>query len=110
MKKNHFRLTCVAQKRLCLSSLFPALYTGHFNKYERKCEWLEYIILLISSVVVKVQCLREKGKTVMPSRKLQAKGEREGDKSASLLVSSDSLAKGETFTMVYPSDWQKTPI
>ena len=24
MKKNHFRLTCVAQKRLCLSSLFTA--------------------------------------------------------------------------------------
>ena len=46
----------------------------------------------------------------MPSRKLQAKGEREGDRSASLLVSSDSPAKGETFTMVYPSDWQKTPI
>ena len=53
---------------------FPALSTENFNKYERKCKWLEYIILPISSVVVKVQCLREKGKTVMPSRKLQAKG------------------------------------
>ena len=48
--------------------------TGHFDKYERKCIWLEYI-LPMSSVVVKVQCLRRKGKTVTPSRKLQAKGE-----------------------------------
>ena len=46
---------------------FPALSTGHFNKYERKCKWLEYI-LPISGVVDKVQCLREKGKTVTPSR------------------------------------------
>ena len=30
--------------------LFPASSTGHFNKYERKCKWLEYI-LLISNVV-----------------------------------------------------------
>ena len=52
---------------------FPALSTGHFNKYERKSKWLEYI-LPISNVVVKVQCLRKKGKTVTPSRKLQAKG------------------------------------
>ena len=34
---------------------FPALSTGHFNKYERKSKWLEYI-LPISNVVVKVQC------------------------------------------------------
>ena len=46
---------------------FPALSTGHFNKYERKCKWLEYI-LPISGVVDKVQCLRGKGKTVTPSR------------------------------------------
>ena len=46
---------------------FPALSTGHFNKYERKSKWLEYI-LPISNVVVKVQCLRKKGKTVTPSR------------------------------------------
>ena len=52
---------------------FPALSTGHFNKYERKSKWLEYI-LPISNVVVKVHCLRNKGKTVTPSRKLQAKG------------------------------------
>ena len=52
---------------------FPALSTGHFNKYERKSKWLEYI-LPISNVVVKVQCLRKKGKTVTPSRKLQATG------------------------------------
>ena len=52
---------------------FPALSTGHFNKYERKSKWLEYI-LPISNVVVKVQCLRKKGKTVTPLRKLQAKG------------------------------------
>ena len=52
---------------------FPALSTGHFNRYERKSKWLEYI-LPISNVVVKVQCLRKKGKTVTPSRKLQAKG------------------------------------
>ena len=51
----------------------PALSSGHFNKYERKSKWLEYI-LPISNVVVKVQCLRKKGKTVTPSRKLQAKG------------------------------------
>ena len=63
---------------------FPALSTGHFNKYERKCKWLEHI-LPISSVVVKVQCSRKKGKTAIMS--------------ASLLVSSDSLAKGETFTL-----------
>ena len=53
---------------------FPALSTGHFIKYERKCKWLEYIVP-ISSVVVKVLWLRKKGKTVTPSRKLQAKGE-----------------------------------
>ena len=53
----------------------PALSTGHFIKYERKCKWL--YILPISSVVVKVQRLRKKGKTVTPSRKLQAKGETE---------------------------------
>ena len=52
---------------------FPALSTGHFNKYERKSKWLEYI-LPISNVVAKVQCLRKKGKTVTPLRKLQAKG------------------------------------
>ena len=52
---------------------FPALSTGHFNKYERKSKWLEYI-LPICNVVVKVHCLRKKGKTVTPSRKLQAKG------------------------------------
>ena len=45
---------------------FPALSTGHFNKYERKCKWLKHI-LPISSVVVKVQCSRKKGKTVTPS-------------------------------------------
>ena len=45
---------------------FPALSTGHFNKYERKCKWLEHI-LPTSSVVVKVQCSRKKSKTVMPS-------------------------------------------
>ena len=45
---------------------FPALSTGHFIKYETKCKY---------SVVVKVQWLRKKGKTVTPSRKLQAKGE-----------------------------------
>ena len=45
---------------------FPALSTGHFNKYERKCKWLEHI-LPISSVVVKVQCSRKKSKTVTPS-------------------------------------------
>ena len=45
---------------------FPALSTGHFNKYERKCKWLEHI-LPISSVVVKVQCSRKKNKTVTPS-------------------------------------------
>ena len=70
---------------------FPALSTGHFNKYERKCKWLEHI-LPISSVVVKVQCSRKKGKTAIMS--------------ASLLVSSDSLAKGETFTL---QTGQKTP-
>ena len=45
---------------------FPALSTGHFNKYEIKYKWLEHI-LPISSVVVKVQCSRKKGKTVTPS-------------------------------------------
>ena len=45
---------------------FPALSTGHFNKYERNCKWLKHI-LPISSVVVKVQCSRKKGKTVTPS-------------------------------------------
>ena len=45
---------------------FPALSTGHFNKYERKFKWLEHI-LPTSSVVVKVQCSRKKSKTVMPS-------------------------------------------
>ena len=45
---------------------FPALSTGHFNKYERKCKWLKHI-LPISSVVVKVQCSRKKSKTVTPS-------------------------------------------
>ena len=65
---------------------FPALSTGHFNKYERKCKWLKHI-LPISSVVVKVQCSRKKGKTVTPLCL------------ASLLVSSYSLAKGETFTL-----------
>jgi len=53
---------------------FPASSTGHFNKYERKSKWLEFI-LPISNVVVKVRSLRKKGKTVTPSRKLQAKGE-----------------------------------
>ena len=52
---------------------FPALSTGHFNKYERKSKWLEYI-LPISNVVVKVQCLRKKGKTVTPSR-ITSKGQ-----------------------------------
>ena len=65
---------------------FPALSTGHFNKYERKSKWLEYI-LPISNVVVKVQCLRKKGKTVTPSRKLQAKGKIACKTAASLLVS-----------------------
>ena len=32
-----------------------ALSTAHFEKYERKCKWLVYI-LPISDVVVKVQC------------------------------------------------------
>ena len=45
---------------------FPALSTGHLNKYERKCKWLKHI-LPISSVVVKVQCSRKKSKTVTPS-------------------------------------------
>ena len=53
---------------------FPALSTGYFNKYERKSKWLEYI-LPISSISVKVERLRKKGKTVTPSMKLQAKGE-----------------------------------
>ena len=39
---------------------FPTLSTGHFIKYERKCKWL--YILPISSVVVKVQWLRERVK------------------------------------------------
>ena len=52
---------------------FPALSTGHFNKYERKSKWLEYIVP-ISNVVVKVQCLSKKGKTVTPSR-ITSKGQ-----------------------------------
>ena len=81
---------------------FPALSTGHFNKYERKSKWLEYI-LPISDVVLKVQC--KKGKTVTPSRKLQAKGEiacmYDSRLSSSLLrnIPSDSLTKGEAFTL-----------
>ena len=39
---------------------FPTLSTGHFIKYERKCKWL--YILPISSLVVKVQWLRERVK------------------------------------------------
>ena len=35
--------------------LFSALSTEHFEKYERKCKWLVYV-LPISDVVVKVQC------------------------------------------------------
>ena len=52
---------------------FPALSTGNFNKYERKSKWLEYIVP-ISNVVVKVQCLSKKGKTVTPSR-ITSKGQ-----------------------------------
>ena len=52
---------------------FPVLSTGHFNKYERKCKWLEYI-LPISSVVVKVQCLREKGKNCDAIMEIISKG------------------------------------
>ena len=92
------------------------LSTGHFSQYERKCKWLEYI-LPISSVVIKVQCLRKKGKTVMPSRKLQAKGERPCMTAvSSRLYCETSLViklagyKGYKGRDVYPSDGQKTPI
>ena len=91
--------------------LFPVLSTGHFNKYERKCQWLG-CILPISSVAVKVQCLREKGKTMTPSWKSQAKGEIACMTAVSLRLSCEkslvmrseksrlySLAKGATFTL-----------
>ena len=53
--------------------LFPALSTGHFNKYERKCKWLEYI-LPISNVVVKVQCQREKNVNSDAMEEITSKG------------------------------------
>ena len=66
----------------------------------------------ISSVAVKVQCLREKGKTVTPSWKSQAKGEIVCMTAVSLRLSCEtslvmrsekrrmySLAKGETLTL-----------
>ena len=54
--------------------LFSALSTAHFEKYERKCKWLVYV-LPISGVVVKVQCMLTERKVKQPSRKLQAKDE-----------------------------------
>ena len=54
--------------------LFSALSTGHFEKYERKCKWLVYV-LPISDVVAKVQLMLTERKVKQPSTKLQAKDE-----------------------------------
>ena len=74
---------------------FPVLSTGHFNKYERKCKWLEYI-LLISSVGNHKQTKGEIACMTAVSLRLSCK--------TSLVMRSEkrrmySLAKGDTLTL-----------
>ena len=76
----------------CFSAWAPFCKCGWRHHISRSgcgpdCKWLEYI-LPISSVVVKVECLRKEGKTVTPSRKLQANGEIACMTTACLLLSS----------------------
>ena len=77
--------------------LFPALSTGYFNKYERKCKWLEYI-LPISGVVDKVQCLRENGKRIT-SKGQDSLYDRRYFSSLLRNIPCDSLAKSNPLTL-----------